>query len=513
MKSPDGRGLTQRSEASQTGAASVRSRGVTGRTRLLAALTIALLAALLAVASPARAAEDSTPPQILSFSITPSEVNTEFADQTLTVTMTLTDDMTGVASDGDSPLINGVSYSSSQMNMVPLIGTQQVIGGLSRVSGTDMNGVYTTTITLARGSKEGVWHVGDLYLRDKIGNSVSLDADGLNSLLLTAEGLIIANTATAQQVTIERDWTISTERSSVTFPAGTAVTRADDGRFAFYQMAAQEFTLDDSIPTTDLDGVPIATLQFGIPGLNLTFDKPVTVSMAVGSAYNGYRLNIQSLTEGGTAWANETACDVVDGRVQFTVNHATRFAASVAKATVTSFLPALGPVGTTVTLTGTNFTGATKVTFHGASAVFSVNSATKITATVPSGATTGTIAVTTPGGSGTSATSFTVVVTPKVTLRLRGLTSGHMRLGRRVTAKGRVTPASLVGSKVKLQVQKKKARKWVTLKTVRRTISASGAYSWKYKPAKRGAYRMRATVVKSAAHAAAKSPWRKFNVK
>ena len=32
-------------------------------------------------------------------------------------------------------------------------------------------------------------------------------------------------------------------------------------------------------------------------------------------------------------------------------------------------------------------------------------------------------------------------------------------------------------------------------------ISASGAYSWKYKPAKRGAYRMRATIAKTAAPA------------
>jgi len=82
-----------------------------------------------------------------------------------------------------------------------------------------------------------------------------------------------------------------------------------------------------------------------------------------------------------------------------------------------------------------------------------------------------------------------------------------------VTAKGRVTPTSLAGSKVKLSVQKKRGARWVTLKRVARTISLTGAYSWKYKPARRGAYRMRATIAKTAAHTAAKTKWRPFRVK
>ncbi len=77
--------------------------------------------------------------------------------------------------------------------------------------------------------------------------------------------------------------------------------------------------------------------------------------------------------------------------------------------TVTSFSPTSGPVGTSVTINGTNFSGVTAVKFHGTAATtYTVNSTVKITATVPSGATTGPISVTTGAGTGTSSTNFTV---------------------------------------------------------------------------------------------------------
>ncbi|MFY9558719.1 MAG: choice-of-anchor tandem repeat GloVer-containing protein [Terriglobales bacterium] len=76
---------------------------------------------------------------------------------------------------------------------------------------------------------------------------------------------------------------------------------------------------------------------------------------------------------------------------------------------ITSFSPASGPVGTVVTITGVSLTQTTKVTFGGVVATsFTVNSDTQVTATVPSGAKTGKIVITTPGGMATSTTNFTV---------------------------------------------------------------------------------------------------------
>jgi hypothetical protein len=88
--------------------------------------------------------------------------------------------------------------------------------------------------------------------------------------------------------------------------------------------------------------------------------------------------------------------------------------------TVTSIAPTSGPAagGTSVTVTGTNFTGVTAVKFGSNNASsFTVNSATSITTTAPAGSGTVDVTVTTPGG--TSATSgsdqFTYVAAPTVT--------------------------------------------------------------------------------------------------
>ena len=76
---------------------------------------------------------------------------------------------------------------------------------------------------------------------------------------------------------------------------------------------------------------------------------------------------------------------------------------------ILSYSPAKGPVGTVVSIDGESLTQATKVTFGGVKATtFTVNSDTLITATVPHGAKTGKIVVTTPGGAATSKTLFTV---------------------------------------------------------------------------------------------------------
>jgi len=79
---------------------------------------------------------------------------------------------------------------------------------------------------------------------------------------------------------------------------------------------------------------------------------------------------------------------------------------------ITGFSPESGDAGTVVTITGSGFSGTTAVKFNGVSASFVVNTAKRITTTVPTGATTGRIALTKLGVTRTTATDFVVGSAP-----------------------------------------------------------------------------------------------------
>jgi uncharacterized repeat protein (TIGR03803 family) len=75
----------------------------------------------------------------------------------------------------------------------------------------------------------------------------------------------------------------------------------------------------------------------------------------------------------------------------------TVFSLSVGLGPFVETQPHFGAVGTAITILGPDLTGATSVTFNGTAAVFDVESPTYIRTTVPAGATTGKVEVTTPG--------------------------------------------------------------------------------------------------------------------
>jgi uncharacterized repeat protein (TIGR03803 family) len=86
----------------------------------------------------------------------------------------------------------------------------------------------------------------------------------------------------------------------------------------------------------------------------------------------------------------------------------TVFSLSAALGPFVETVPTVGRTGSMVIILGNGLTGATSVTFNGTLATFTVASPTEIKATVPTGATSGKVQVTTPHGTLTSNVVFRV---------------------------------------------------------------------------------------------------------
>src|SRR6266566_4804826 len=118
---------------------------------------------------------------------------------------------------------------------------------------------------------------------------------------------------------------------------------------------------------------------------------------------------------------------VASGGVTFTVT---------AAPIITSLTPNTGAVGSSIVIAGSNFgpsIGNGNVKFNGTSATTITSwGASSITATVPSGATSGNVVVTAAGGVASSGVNFTVVPTPSIT----NLSATSGAVGTQVTITG-----------------------------------------------------------------------------
>ncbi len=150
------------------------------------------------------------------------------------------------------------------------------------------------------------------------------------------------------------------------------------------------------VSTSGAEGAKIGILGQG-------FGSTTTVAFGGTKAVTVTRSGSTYLTATVPAGALTAAVTVTTGLTVLTTPQSFRVTP-----TMKTFSPTSGAVGTLVTITGTGLMQTSKVTFNAKSASFTVVSDTEVTATVPTGAKTGKIVVTTKGGGVTSTTNFTV---------------------------------------------------------------------------------------------------------
>ncbi|MCK9368863.1 hypothetical protein M0R04_02695 [Candidatus Dojkabacteria bacterium] len=279
--------------------------------------------------------EDITPPVLKSLSMTPTEFDASEGDVAITVTIGAED--------------AGVGILSADMSIKPLISSQTAQSlSFERISGTINDGVFTLGLTIPKDSKVGLWSIGIFSVSDSLGNSTTYDALDLAALLPDLE-IYLVNQALADEVTIEQKWILEESYYrdeshnvvypdiSVKFDADTVVTKEAGGSFAFNRMVGLNYDIEDYAglgtlfsqangqQTTDIEecnesegcvatvlndsnlvGQPLQIIKMGIPGLNLLFSKPVTVTLRVDAEYLGTTFAIQTFD--GNGWVDQTTC-------------------------------------------------------------------------------------------------------------------------------------------------------------------------------------------------------------
>src|SRR6266478_3148615 len=278
------------------------------------------------------------------------------------------------ASGGGGPIVRIDRTNAGQTGWLLFIfADNPAASGIYKLSDGNFTGVFGFTPTIVPGDK---WR-------------------------LTADG----NTLTASRNGVAQ-FTYTTDGS---YPAGDVGIHAYTPAFTFSGWEGGDTaggsspTITGFAPTSGLVGTSVT-----ISGTNLTGATSVTFNAEIASFTVTSDTAIQATVPAGTMMGPigvTTPGGTATSSSAFTV---------VLPPAITGFTPTSGPVGTSVTISGTSFSGATAVTFNGASASFSVTSDTAIRATVPAGATTGSIGVTTSAGTATSSSAFTVASPPAI---------------------------------------------------------------------------------------------------
>jgi RHS repeat-associated protein len=227
------------------------------------------------------------------------------------------------------------------------------------------------------------------------------------------------------------------------------------------------------------------TVQFLSPATGLVGSSVTIQGYGFQSAQGASTVTFNGVTASPTSWNDASIivpvpAGATNGNVIVTVGGVASNGVSftvLPTAAIINLSPASGPVGTTVTITGTNFgatQGASTVTFAGTTATPTNWNATSITVPVPSGATTGNVFVTVDRGA-SNGIGFTVTPSLSVT----GLSPSSGMVGTLVTITGTLFGATQGASTVALNTVNATVASWsdTTIVAFVPAGAASGPFS------------------------------------
>ncbi|HMG71950.1 MAG TPA: Calx-beta domain-containing protein [Pyrinomonadaceae bacterium] len=195
----------------------------------------------------------------------------------------------------------------------------------------------------------------------------------------------------------------------VNFAATQVNVRADSGPFTVTQPTSSNTWPTGSTQTVTWNVANTNSAPVSCANVKITLSTDGGTTFPIILANNTPNDGSETVTIPGTPASGARVKVEAVGNIFFNLSQGFTVSGSAnTTPTISGFTPASGAVGDNITINGTNFISPSAVKFSGVNASFTVNSTTQITATVPSGATSGPITVTTSSGTATSPTNFIV---------------------------------------------------------------------------------------------------------
>jgi YD repeat-containing protein len=337
--------------------------------------------------------------------------------------------LTGMAAGKYDLKASASSFGTALKNSTAVIAGQTTTANFSlsapaAISGTVMQANGTTPIAGA-----GV----QVYVGSAAGNSATTDSagnysiTGLSTGAYTVQASATGYVAKSQAVTLSGVTATSnfTLQSSGTNPVtyvydelGRLVGVVDSaGDAAAYKYDAVGNILSISRQSSALVSIISFTPQSGAAGATVTLNGTAFSAIASQNTvqFNGTAASIVSAS--ATQLVVTVPAGATTGPISVTspagsASSGSNFRISTGSGvpTITSFTPNMGTPGTAVSITGTNFDilANDKATFNTSHAAVSSATSTQINTSVPTNATSGKIAISTPAGQGTSLQDFYV---------------------------------------------------------------------------------------------------------
>ncbi len=247
------------------------------------------------------ATPDTTPPVLVDFNFTPKAINTSEGPVTISATLTLQDDLSGVSFEPDtssSSFVLGAGFRSPSAGQRA---SQRTFGGNTLTSGTNLDGTWEAPLTIRQFSEAGTWNLSRLRFKDTTNNVVSLRTTDFAALGIPTELVVIRPSLDADGTIGAAGGTVTDatfgDRAELSVPAGLL---ANDTAIS---IDVFQDPIDVPMPTGfSADGTRFVNVNFtpepnfpvAVPGITITL--PLVDARVPGSSLALFKIDTVTAT-------------------------------------------------------------------------------------------------------------------------------------------------------------------------------------------------------------------------